>query len=717
MKIESYTKVVGLSLVTAMLLGSSAYAGKIVTDADLSNIVVTPNMQFGFGGWNLENVDVRMTDIDYADNGKTFNADGTYDLMESGDSFESNIKSDTGTLMGHLHGKDWPVGEPSGIKIINGDTKMKHGKPENCIMTSSYLVYQDMDNNESGSGYLDTTDARGPQPVICSSPFQTHKRFKINMLPVTVADVDDITGGYGKSIDLVFNLEADDTSVQRYQVLQKINNYTDKRLDGYKMEVLDANGVPNAALTLSLGVDEGVDKNGTLDGSDIWGTEDMANMSHGLWGPIDSNFDVPGFFDNLRAYYPVTLAATNTIEYNGVMQGGSGIGNYQSLFGNWLPSIWEPQAIFFDDDNNPETDAMLMAFWGDPLKTGTNAWHKGNEDNWAEPSDTEFLQWSTNAAYSVGGVEDVLNLGVNYIINVGDNAQIGSTFILRVTPHIGANDQTPPSYMVDIPEPPVISDGTVAISPAPTFIIGTRLTLSVKDEDQNFDPTVPDNTTVIVTTDNGDKETVTLTEDDINSSVFTANIPSELATISPVVEDGIVSVIIDSNVTVTYQDNIHLDTASTIATVLVAPTAYAGPDQTVQVNEIVTITGTGTDTDGTIISYEWKYGATVVATTASFEFTPRTVGTATLTLTVTDNDYLKGTDSMNLTVTESDVPTDPTDPTEPTEPPAADNPIIPISTGGGGGCTYNPNSKNFDMTFLLMMALGLLYPFRRRFLK
>ena len=35
----------------------------------------------------------------------------------------------------------------------------------------------------------------------------------------------------------------------------------------------------------------------------------------------------------------------------------------------------------------------------------------------------------------------------------------------------------------------------------------------------------------------------------------------------------------------------------------------------------------------------------------------------------------------------------------------------------GGGCTYNPNSKNFDMTFLLMMALGLFYPFRRRFIK
>ena len=38
-------------------------------------------------------------------------------------------------------------------------------------------------------------------------------------------------------------------------------------------------------------------------------------------------------------------------------------------------------------------------------------------------------------------------------------------------------------------------------------------------------------------------------------------------------------------------------------------------------------------------------------------------------------------------------------------------------SSGGGGCTYNPDSKNFDMTLLLMMALGLLYPFRRRFIK
>ena len=42
-----------------------------------------------------------------------------------------------------------------------------------------------------------------------------------------------------------------------------------------------------------------------------------------------------------------------------------------------------------------------------------------------------------------------------------------------------------------------------------------------------------------------------------------------------------------------------------------------------------------------------------------------------------------------------------------------DNP----ASSGGGGCTYNQNSKSFDMMFLFIAALGFLFPFRRRFLK
>ena len=519
-------RVLGLSLVTAMLLGSSAYAGKIITDAgdpvDAANIRVD-NQQYGFGGWNFDNVNVRIVDVnDFTGDIGTFDTTtGAYTGLVPETSFESDIKDidySIGvpvvgtTVLGHLHGKDYPVGEPAGIKVINDDMKVQHGKPTNCIMTSSYQA----------GGYLDDVT---PQPVICSSPFQTHKRYKINMLPSSVEGI--APGAYGKSIDLVFNLDPTDTNTtaRRYQLLQKANNYTGVRLDGYKVEVLGANGLPNDVLTLSLGLGE--DNN-----TNIWNVEDMANMSHGLWGPIDSNFEAPGFFDSTRAYYPVALSDTNqTISYVGNMEGG----NYQAILGNWLPDIWEPQGVFHDDDNDPETDGVLLAFFGNPDSTQftEDAWYKNSVDitdpknpvyTWSLATAEDFAAW-TGDLYSVGGIEDVLNLGLNYIINVGENAVIGETFTLRITPHV-ALDQTPPTY--------VGKDDTI--------------------------PTDPVN-------------------------------PIE--------------------------------------------------------------------------------------------------------------------------------PTDPTDPVNPIEPTDPVNPIEPTDpvSISGGGCTYNPNSTGFDMTLLFMMALGGLYPFRRRFLK
>ena len=429
-----------MSLVTAMLLSTSAYAGKIITNAPEGAALVgatsVVNTQFGFGGWNFDNIAVRIVDIaDFTTPtlGSFNTTDGTYTGMGTDMSFESDIMNIAGVVLGHLHGKDWPVGEPAGIKIINGDTGTKHGKPANCIMTSSYLE----------AGYL---GAGVTKPVLCSSSFQTHKRFKINMLPTSVG----ADGAYGIPIDLVFNLQPGDTSTQRYQILQKANNYTGKRLDGYKVEVLDSSGQKNAALTFSIGTGEGLDNDGNPDG-DIWNTEDMANFSHGLWGAADSgdsgrepHFDANGFFDDKRVYYPVTLAADKqSISYNGPMLGG----NYQEKFGNWLPSIWEPTGVFWDDDKNPETDGIIMAYWGDPLKTGTNAWHKGNDDNWVLATEEDLLTWSGDW-YERGAVEDVLNLGLNYIVNIGDNTVIGDKFILRITPHVAPTaEQVEPSYV------------------------------------------------------------------------------------------------------------------------------------------------------------------------------------------------------------------------------------------------------------------------------
>jgi hypothetical protein len=379
----------------------------------------------------LDNVDVKITQEPfYNHNVGTFNiSDGTYSTMGYGYSFESDIRGEDGSITGKLHGKDWPVGEPSGVKVIIGDTNVHNGKPQNCIMTTSYL----------SSGFLNSV---APVPNICSGPHKSHKRFKID-LQKTLHLGDN---AYGKAVDMVFNLQAGDSSTQRYQIFQKINNHTGKRLNGYKIELLDANRMPNPALTLSLGYGEYV---GPASRTNIWDIEDLANLSHGMWGPIDDHFSEPGFFDDKRVYYPVGLSAGNTVlSYVGPMQGG----NYQSMFGNWLPSKWHPMGIFFDDDNNPNTDADLLAFWGDPLGSGTNGWYKGFMDDWAILTDEEVAAWTAGAPYEIGGIEESNDLGINYIVNVGDNVAIGSTFTIRIRPHFApTSQQGTPSYVKDAP--------------------------------------------------------------------------------------------------------------------------------------------------------------------------------------------------------------------------------------------------------------------------
>jgi len=85
-----------------------------------------------------------------------------------------------------------------------------------------------------------------------------------------------------------------------------------------------------------------------------------------------------------------------------------------------------------------------------------------------------------------------------------------------------------------------------------------------------------------------------------------------------------------------------------------APTADAGPDQTVgdpdgSGDQAVTLSGSGSDTDGTIVSYEWKDGANVLGTTPVI--TPTlSVGVHTITLTVTDNGGATGADTVVVTV-------------------------------------------------------------------
>ena len=432
------------------------------------------------GAWDMGNVTVKLFHPDGTEFGiDTFNeTDGTYEAMALHDSFSSWVYDwDTATvLMAKVGGKVWPVGEPTGIKAVYGDTKVKHGKPENCIINTAYLDETDDSNpSTTETSYLDTTH---PEPVICSSGFQTHKRFKIAMQPGTVDGVAD--GQPGKPIDMVFNV-ADDGKVQRYQVFSKINNYTGKRLKGYIVQVGTGKGVGfktaddlniEDKLFISLGLGElteDADKDPTTPETPTGGNlfddeEGLATFSRGLFGPEDTThvpprFPTDGFFDKSYAGFEVEQVCSNdvddvcptyvniggkTVPYSDTIRSFAVLpSNYVSLFGDWLHSGLAPKAIYFDPDSDPYTDNDLMAYW--------------NGTQWIQryptftPVDAATLNaWAADPRYSVDVIEDTLNLGINYIVNVGDGIT-GGQVTIRIIPVVADTQNDNPVWLTNAP--------------------------------------------------------------------------------------------------------------------------------------------------------------------------------------------------------------------------------------------------------------------------
>ncbi|MCB0494722.1 MAG: tandem-95 repeat protein [Cyclobacteriaceae bacterium] len=97
-----------------------------------------------------------------------------------------------------------------------------------------------------------------------------------------------------------------------------------------------------------------------------------------------------------------------------------------------------------------------------------------------------------------------------------------------------------------------------------------------------------------------------------------------------------------------------------------APSADAGFDQTISLpNQTITLTGTGQDQDGTIVSYLWEKvvgpSVTIVdETAANVDLEDLLEGQYTFQLTVTDDDGATGTDQAKVTVLPESVNQDPT---------------------------------------------------------
>ncbi|MEJ0033787.1 MAG: PKD domain-containing protein [Bacteroidota bacterium] len=93
----------------------------------------------------------------------------------------------------------------------------------------------------------------------------------------------------------------------------------------------------------------------------------------------------------------------------------------------------------------------------------------------------------------------------------------------------------------------------------------------------------------------------------------------------------------------------------------VPPVANAGADKTVQLpTSSLSITGTGTDSNGTISGYSWTKvsgGAATLsnATTSTLSVSGLVAGTYVFRLTVTDNSGLTGSDDVTVTVNSGNI--------------------------------------------------------------
>lgn len=75
-----------------------------------------------------------------------------------------------------------------------------------------------------------------------------------------------------------------------------------------------------------------------------------------------------------------------------------------------------------------------------------------------------------------------------------------------------------------------------------------------------------------------------------------------------------------------------------------APVAEAGEDKVALVGDVLTFNGSGFDSDGYVVKYEWNFGDGNTATGQSVSHTYSTVGNFDVTLTVTDNGGATGQD-------------------------------------------------------------------------
>lgn len=379
----------------------------VVTGVVAGVLAAAPAMAGIISGWDMSNVTVAP-------------APYTSYVTYLSTLFTNATKTATN---GAITWKESDVKAP-GMKVVNADDV----DGSKCIMTTGYNPY-------------DGTNK------MCTDPLKSSKRWKVK-------------GTKNDVIDVYFSTTTGNTSI--YRSLQKLTDGTTVPWDGFRAQLgFMVNGTfVKSAAGDGLGFSTPTGAYFTKLTSSYVQKEDTlsALFAQGLAGPADKYHPTTGYFDPLKRFSFQLYALEDEI-YTGPLST-----NYSSLFGPWKNLGTVPYGYYYDDDNDINTDNLLMAdcqggfIVTDPATetgycNGTWVTYRSQagldpatglpypSDGVAKPVPADLLAaWKANPLYAPAPIEDLANLGLNYWITVGDNTRwpTPNQFVMRFIPQPAA---------------------------------------------------------------------------------------------------------------------------------------------------------------------------------------------------------------------------------------------------------------------------------------
>tara|TARA_R110001592_G_scaffold357416_1_gene660721 strand:+ start:321039 stop:322205 length:1167 start_codon:yes stop_codon:yes gene_type:complete len=290
-----------------------------------------------------------------------------------------------------------------GLKIVNQPFSAGGSSAGGCIMASSSAT--------------------------CSSPFQSGKRFK------------NVLTGPGP-VDFVFDTDPQgDSEGGLYRVFHRLINDTGSDIVDFVISL--GNGVGQDFVQSQS--DDGL----SFSTSFLFGDNNLPATSQfpfGLFGDADTNnnFDLDGFFADASAGFNIaafTEGENDQITSNGIF------GPYSSLFGLLMSLDDVPTGAFWDDDNDPDTDDLLIAWLTDAGWEQRRGFVGGILTSIAPETFTSLEDVVANFGQTLGSgvIEDLANLNINYAIDGA--AYQGTSFTLRIEVITG------PEEAITVPTP------------------------------------------------------------------------------------------------------------------------------------------------------------------------------------------------------------------------------------------------------------------------